>query len=100
MFYQIGWKTTHFWGPVANWSIALAGITDLTTKGPEYISLPMTATLCVYSAMFMRFAWMIRPRNYLLFSCHVFNEVITHNNDTSIIPLLLPSLGSTIDTAV
>ncbi|KAF4697300.1 Mitochondrial pyruvate carrier 2, variant 2 [Perkinsus olseni] len=74
MLIQIGWKTTHFWGPVANWTIALAGITDLTTKGPEYISLQMTGTLCVYSAMFMRFAWMIRPRNYILFSCHIFNE--------------------------
>ncbi len=69
-----GWKTTHFWGPIANWGIVLAGVYDMTTKGPEVISLPMTSTLCVYSALFMRFAWMVQPRNYLLLSCHVFNE--------------------------
>lgn len=29
---------------------------------------------CVYSALFMRFAWAIQPRNYLLFACHFSNE--------------------------
>eukprot|EP00009_Paramoeba_aestuarina_P002667 CAMPEP_0201513402 /NCGR_PEP_ID=MMETSP0161_2-20130828/5452_1 /ASSEMBLY_ACC=CAM_ASM_000251 /TAXON_ID=180227 /ORGANISM="Neoparamoeba aestuarina, Strain SoJaBio B1-5/56/2" /LENGTH=246 /DNA_ID=CAMNT_0047909591 /DNA_START=51 /DNA_END=791 /DNA_ORIENTATION=+ len=69
-----GWKTTHFWGPVANWGLVLAAVYDGTTKGPEVISLPMTSTLCIYSALFMRFAWKVQPRNYLLFSCHLFNE--------------------------
>ena len=71
---QYGWKTTHFWGPVANWGIALAAVYDMTNKGPEMISVPMTATLCGYSLAFMRFAWRVAPRNYLLFACHVFNE--------------------------
>lgn len=69
-----GWKTTHFWGPVANWGLIGAAVYDGTTKGPEVISLPMTSTLCLYSAMFMRFAWKVQPRNYLLFACHAFNE--------------------------
>ena len=26
-----------------------------------------------YSSLFMRFAWAVQPRNYLLFACHTFN---------------------------
>lgn len=33
----------------------------------------MTYTMMGYSAIFMRFAWMVQPRNYLLFACHLFN---------------------------
>ncbi|XP_057307141.1 mitochondrial pyruvate carrier 1-like isoform X1 [Hydractinia symbiolongicarpus] len=63
----------HFWGPVANWGIPLAAIADMK-KDPEMISPRMTSALCVYSALFMRFAWMVRPRNLLLFACHATNE--------------------------
>eukprot|EP00743_Colponemidia_sp_Colp-15_P004606 GILK01004965.1.p1 GENE.GILK01004965.1~~GILK01004965.1.p1 ORF type:complete len:119 (-),score=11.87 GILK01004965.1:198-506(-) len=70
-----GPMTTHFWGPVANWGIVLAGLVDMK-KSPEYISGRMTATLCVYSALFMRFAWMVQPRNYLLLACHACNETV------------------------
>lgn len=31
--------------------------------------------LSVYSLIFMRFAWMVKPRNYLLLTCHMSNEV-------------------------
>lgn len=34
----------------------------------------MFLALCLYSAMFMRFAWMVQPRNLLLFACHFTNE--------------------------
>jgi len=30
--------------------------------------------LAIYSALFMRFAWMVQPRNYLLLACHIANE--------------------------
>lgn len=30
--------------------------------------------LCIYSLLFMRFAWMVQPRNYLLLACHMTNE--------------------------
>ncbi|RDD41886.1 Mitochondrial pyruvate carrier 1 [Trichoplax sp. H2] len=63
----------HFWGPVANWGIPIAAIIDMK-KDPEIISGKMTTALCVYSAVFMRFAWMVQPRNYLLFACHITNE--------------------------
>ena len=35
----------------------------------------MTGVLLVYSGLFMRFAWMVQPRNYLLFACHASNSV-------------------------
>ncbi|RZF32890.1 hypothetical protein LSTR_LSTR004281 [Laodelphax striatellus] len=65
--------STHFWGPVANWGIPLAAIAD-TQKSPEFISGKMTLALCFYSAMFMRFALRVQPRNMLLFTCHLTNE--------------------------
>lgn len=56
-------------------------------KSPEIISTPMTTgifflkfynivALCIYSALFMRFAWMVQPRNYLLLACHISNETV------------------------
>lgn len=43
------------------------------------ISPNMTAAMCVYSLLFMRFAWMIQPRNYILFACHASNEAVQMN---------------------
>ncbi|GFP82442.1 mitochondrial pyruvate carrier 1 [Phtheirospermum japonicum] len=71
----VGPKTTHFWGPVANWGFVIAGLVDMQ-KPPEMISGNMTAAMCVYSALFMRFAWMVQPRNYLLLACHASNESV------------------------
>uniref|UniRef100_A0A251RPH7 Mitochondrial pyruvate carrier n=1 Tax=Helianthus annuus TaxID=4232 RepID=A0A251RPH7_HELAN len=34
------------------------------------------AAMCVYSGLFMRFAWMVQPRNYLLLACHASNETV------------------------
>ncbi|KAJ2073136.1 pyruvate transporter mpc1 [Coemansia sp. S100] len=66
--------STHFWGPVANWGIPLSAIADFSSS-PEKISGKMTTALTFYSLLFMRFSWMVRPRNYLLFACHATNEV-------------------------
>ncbi|KAI7907987.1 mitochondrial pyruvate carrier [Cokeromyces recurvatus] len=66
--------STHFWGPVANWGIPLAAIAD-TKKDASLISGNMTAALCLYSGLFMRFALAVKPANYLLFACHATNEV-------------------------
>lgn len=65
--------STHFWGPVANWAIPIAAIMDMK-KDPEIISPKMTTALCIYSALFMRFAIKVRPQNMLLFACHFTNE--------------------------
>uniref|UniRef100_A0A0B7BKA5 Mitochondrial pyruvate carrier n=1 Tax=Arion vulgaris TaxID=1028688 RepID=A0A0B7BKA5_9EUPU len=35
----------------------------------------MTLALSIYSLLFMRFAWKVIPRNLLLMSCHITNEV-------------------------
>ncbi|EJF66730.1 hypothetical protein DICSQDRAFT_164572 [Dichomitus squalens LYAD-421 SS1] len=76
--------STHFWGPVANWGLPLAAIADLN-KTEDVISGPMTTALASYShrihtsrtpppsLVFMRFAWRVQPRNYLLFACHATN---------------------------
>ena len=69
----VGPKTVHFWGPLANWGLVLAAMMDMR-KTPDLISGPMTGVLSVYSLLFMRFAWMVTPRNYLLFACHAANE--------------------------
>lgn len=39
----------------------------------------MTSVLCIYSALFMRFAWVIEPRNWILLSCHFSNECVQLN---------------------
>ncbi|NWW90951.1 MPC1 protein, partial [Rhynochetos jubatus] len=64
----------HFWGPVANWGLPVAAINDMK-KSPEIISGRMTFALCCYSLTFMRFAYKVQPRNWLLFACHLTNEV-------------------------
>lgn len=64
--------STHFWGPVANWGLPLAALADLS-KDEEVISGTMTTALACYSMVFMRFAWRVQPRNYLLFACHLTN---------------------------
>jgi mitochondrial pyruvate carrier 1 len=57
----------------------VAGVADMN-KPPENISLNMQSALCVYSLLFMRFAWMVQPRNYLLLACHACNEVVQAYN--------------------
>uniref|UniRef100_A0A8C4SJG4 Mitochondrial pyruvate carrier n=2 Tax=Erpetoichthys calabaricus TaxID=27687 RepID=A0A8C4SJG4_ERPCA len=66
-------STRHFWGPVANWGLPIAAINDMK-KSPEIISGRMTFALCCYSLLFMRFAYKVQPRNWLLFACHICNE--------------------------
>ncbi|KAL3524637.1 hypothetical protein ACH5RR_013009 [Cinchona calisaya] len=68
-------KTTHFWGPIANWGFVVAGLVD-TLKPLEMISHNMTVAMWVYSALFMRFEWLVQPRNYLLLGCHASNETV------------------------
>jgi len=65
--------STHFWGPVANWGLPLAALSDMANKDEATISGVMTPTLGFYSLVFMRFAWRVQPRNYLLFACHLTN---------------------------
>ena len=68
----VGPRTTHFWGPVANWGFVGAGIAD-SNKSADKISGRMTTVLFFYSILFMRFALRVQPKNYLLFACHLSN---------------------------
>ena len=62
-------------GGAANWGFVVAGLADMK-KSPEVVSAPMTTALCLYSLLFMRFAWVVQPRNYLLMACHATNETV------------------------
>jgi len=42
-------------------------------QGPDIISLNMTGVLIVYSSLFARWAYIVKPQNLLLASCHVTN---------------------------
>jgi mitochondrial pyruvate carrier 2 len=68
-----GWKTTHFWGPVANWGLVGAAVYDATFNPADTIDIPMTATMMAYSATFLRFFYAVIPRNPLGMACHLFN---------------------------
>uniref|UniRef100_A0A914RYD6 Mitochondrial pyruvate carrier n=1 Tax=Parascaris equorum TaxID=6256 RepID=A0A914RYD6_PAREQ len=39
---------------------------------------PMTSALCLYSSVFMRFAWHVQPRNILLFLARFVNHHYLH----------------------
>jgi len=45
-------------------------------KPVDMVSEKMTFALCIYSLLFIRFAWRVQPRNYLLMSCHIANETV------------------------
>uniref|UniRef100_A0A8C6XSS9 Mitochondrial pyruvate carrier n=1 Tax=Naja naja TaxID=35670 RepID=A0A8C6XSS9_NAJNA len=72
--FQFSSGIMHFWGPVANWGLPIAAISDMK-KSPEIISGRMTFALSCYSLTFMRFAYKVQPRNWLLFACHFTNEI-------------------------
>ncbi|GKB71450.1 mitochondrial pyruvate carrier 1-like protein [Tanacetum coccineum] len=54
----IGPKTTHFWGPVVIFGFVASAMADIK-KPPEMISGNMTAVMCVFSALCMRFVWVV-----------------------------------------
>eukprot|EP00965_Chrysotila_dentata_P013833 459040-Pleurochrysis_carterae.AAC.2 len=87
----VGPKTTHFWGPLANWGFVISGLADMNkpsdmisrnmtggTGGAKMLIVPCSvcAALCIYSCLFMRFAWAVQPRNYLLLACHMSNFTV------------------------
>jgi hypothetical protein len=59
------WQSATFWGgmgAIAGWGMS-----------PEVISLTMTPVLIVYSSLFARWAYIVKPQNLLLCACHVTN---------------------------
>jgi len=50
-----------------------SAIYDAQYQSPDIISMNMTSVLIVYSSLFARWAWIVKPQNLLLASCHVTN---------------------------
>lgn len=53
--------------------MSASAIYDAQFQSPEIISMNMTSVLIVYSSLFARWAWIVKPQNLLLASCHVTN---------------------------
>jgi len=70
------WNSAELWGrlgAIAGWGMSGAAIYDATSSSPEIISLNMTTVLIVYSSLFARWAFIVKPQNLLLAGCHVTN---------------------------
>jgi hypothetical protein len=70
------WHSAEFWGGIgalAGWGMSGAAIYDATLQGPEVISLNMTGVLIIYSSLFARWAFVVKPQNMLLAACHLAN---------------------------
>lgn len=74
----VGPKTTHFWGPTLNSLFVVQGLYEWN-RPAEKISRNMQFILSVYSALFMRFALVVKPTNYFLFSVHLTNCSLQSN---------------------
>lgn len=63
---------------VAKWHL-VSGVANAkraerqSKKQLEVIDIEIFSALMCYSAVFMRFAWKVQPRNLLLFACHITN---------------------------
>ncbi|RDX93912.1 Mitochondrial pyruvate carrier 1, partial [Mucuna pruriens] len=66
----VGPKTTHFWGPVANWGFVAAGLADLN-KPPEMISGNMTGDLHGWYSHATIYFLLVMPQ------MRVFNSIIS-----------------------
>lgn len=76
------WHDAKFWGALgalAGWGMSGAAIYDATLQGPEVISLNMTGVLLVYSSLFARWAFIVKPQNMLLAGCHIANIIAQSN---------------------
>eukprot|EP00571_Detonula_confervacea_P012190 CAMPEP_0172298742 /NCGR_PEP_ID=MMETSP1058-20130122/1257_1 /TAXON_ID=83371 /ORGANISM="Detonula confervacea, Strain CCMP 353" /LENGTH=311 /DNA_ID=CAMNT_0013008031 /DNA_START=17 /DNA_END=952 /DNA_ORIENTATION=+ len=70
------WDSAEFWGrcgALAGWGMSGAAIYDALESSPELISLNMTGVLLVYSSLFARWAFVVKPQNLLLAGCHLTN---------------------------
>ena len=64
-------NSPEFWGKagaLAGWGMTGAAIYDANHSGPELISMNMTGVLIVYSSLFARWAYIVKPQNLLLCS--------------------------------
>jgi hypothetical protein len=91
------WHSAKFWGgmgALAGWGMTGSAIYDSQFNGPEVISLTMTPVMIVYSSLFARWAFVVKPQNLLLAACHASNVVAQLNQLWRAIEYKL-SLGET-----
>jgi len=70
------WTSAQLWGnlgAIAGWGMSGAAIYDASVSEPDIISMNMTSVLIVYSSLFARWAYIVKPQNLLLSACHVTN---------------------------
>lgn len=76
------WSSATWWGgagAIAGWGMTGAAIYDASNKGPEIISMNMTGVMLVYSSLFARWAFIVKPQNLMLCACHLSNIVAQAN---------------------
>ena len=76
------WSSAEFWGAagaIAGWGMTGAAIYDANQNGPEMVSLAMTPVMIVYSSLFARWAFVVKPQNLMLASCHASNVLAQCN---------------------
>ena len=56
-----------------------AAIYDAQFSSPETISMKMTPVMIIYSSLFARWAFVVKPQNLLLAACHASNVVAQLN---------------------
>jgi len=66
-------------GSLGMWGLTAAAVYDANAKGPETISPSLTASLMMYSALSLRFGWVITPWNPTYFSCQFANLIAQSN---------------------
>jgi len=76
------WSSAQFWGgmgALAGWGMTGSAVYDSLYNGPEVISLSMTPVMIVYSSLFARWAFVVKPQNLALAACHASNVVAQCN---------------------
>ncbi|CCF58372.1 hypothetical protein KAFR_0E02190 [Kazachstania africana CBS 2517] len=68
---ETGPRTVHFWAPTLKWGLVIAGISDM--KRPvEKLSGAQNLSLLATASIWMRWSFVILPKNYLLATINCF----------------------------
>ena len=68
---QAGPLTIFFWAPAFKWALVIAGIADLT-RPAEKLSLTQSTALTATGFIWARYALVVIPKNWLLFTVNLF----------------------------
>ncbi|XP_074027550.1 mitochondrial pyruvate carrier 2-like [Leptinotarsa decemlineata] len=69
-----GPQTIFFWAPFVKWGLVIAGLSDLQ-RHPSTISARQCTSLAVAGYIWSRYALVITPKSYFLFSANFFVAV-------------------------